>query len=111
MVGQGCFRYDMIRVFGCPAYYHVSHEKLELQARKAMLLGFKRGVKGYKLLDSEDIKIVLSKDVTFDESSMMKSPSSQQVESGQIKGISSRWIMMHLHHLQIVLYRLGCHLL
>ena len=43
-----------------------------------------------KLWDSEDRKIVLSRDVTFDESSIVKTSSSQQVESGQTKGISQR---------------------
>jgi len=55
-----------------------------------VFLEFKRGVKEYKLWDSEDRKIVLSRDVTFDESSMLKSSSSQQVKSGQIKGRSQR---------------------
>ena len=64
--------------------------KLEPRARKAVFLGFKRGVKGYKLWDYEDWKIVLSRNVTFDESSMVKTSSSQQVESGQTKGISQR---------------------
>ena len=45
-------------------------------------------MKGYKLSDSEDWKIVLSRDVTFDESSMLKTSNSQQVKSGQTKGIS-----------------------
>ena len=43
-----------------------------------------------KLWDSEDRKIVLSRDVTFDESSIVKTSSSQQMESGQTKGISQR---------------------
>jgi len=73
--------YNMLRVFGCPTYYHVSGEKLEPRARKAVFLGFKKGVKGYKLWDSEDRKIILSIDVTFVESSMFKTSSSQQVES------------------------------
>ena len=41
--------YDMLRMFGCPTYYHVSDEKLEPRVTKAVFLGFKRGVKGYKL--------------------------------------------------------------
>jgi len=40
--------YDMLRVFGCPTYYHVSDGKLEPRARKVMFLGFKSGVKSYK---------------------------------------------------------------
>jgi len=82
--------YDMLNVFGCPAYYHVSDGKLEPRARKIVYLGFKKGVKGYKIWDSEYQKIVLSRDVTFDESSMVKTLSSQQVESGRTKGISQR---------------------
>jgi len=37
--------YDMLRVFGCLAYYHVSDGKLEPRARKVVFLGFKRAVK------------------------------------------------------------------
>ena len=80
--------YDMLRIFGCPAYYHVSDGMLEPRVRNTVFLGFKRGVKGYKLSDSEDWKIVLSRDVTFDESSILKTSNSQQVKSGQTKGIS-----------------------
>ena len=58
-------------------------------------------------MDSEDRKIVPSRDVTFDESSIVKTSSSQQVESDQTKGISQRVE----RHLQIVLFRFGCHLL
>ena len=68
----------------------MSDGKLDPRARKAMVLGFKGGVKGYKLWDPENQKIVLSKYVTFDESSMVKTPSIQQVESGQTKGITQR---------------------
>jgi len=41
------------------------------------VLGFKRGVKGYKIWDLKDKKTILSKDVTFDEASMMKFTDSQ----------------------------------
>ena len=88
--GKSASDYDMLRAFGCPTYNHVSDRKLEPRAKKAVFLGFKRGVKGYKLWDFEDQKIVLSRDVTFDESSSVKSSSSQQVECGQTKGISQR---------------------
>ena len=55
-----------------------------------MFLGFKRGVKYYKLWDFKDQKIVLSKDVTFDASSILKIPSSHQMENGQTKKILQR---------------------
>jgi len=47
--GKAATDYDMLRVFGCHAYYHVSNGKLKPRARKVVFLGFKRGVEGYKL--------------------------------------------------------------
>ncbi|KAH9751460.1 hypothetical protein KPL71_014309 [Citrus sinensis] len=73
--------YDSLRIFGCPAYYHVKDGKLDHRARKTIFVGFKGGVKGFKLWDLEDKKLVCSRDVTFDEVSMMKVSSSQQVEN------------------------------
>jgi len=52
--GKTATDYDMLHVFGCPTYYHVSDEKLEPRAKNVMFLGFKRERKGYKLWDSED---------------------------------------------------------
>jgi len=54
----------MLRIFECPAYYHVKEDKLDPRAKTNVFLGFKRGVKGYKLWDSKDKKIVVSKNVT-----------------------------------------------
>jgi len=39
----------MLKIFGCPYYYHVNDGKLEPGARKVVFLEFKRYVKGYKL--------------------------------------------------------------
>jgi len=47
--GKAASDYDILRVFGYPAYYHVSDGKLKPRARKAVFLWFKRRVKGYKL--------------------------------------------------------------
>jgi len=41
--------------------------------RAKVFLGFKRGVKGYKIWDLKDKKTILSRDVTFDEA-LMKNP-------------------------------------
>ncbi|KAH9716238.1 Integrase catalytic domain-containing protein [Citrus sinensis] len=73
--------YDSLRIFGCPAYYHVKDGKLDPRARKTIFVGFKGGVKGFKLWDLEDKKFVCSRDVTFDEASLMKASSSQQVQN------------------------------
>ena len=79
--GKHAQDYDSLRIFGCPAYYHVKDGKLDPRARKAIFVGFKGGVKGFKLWDLKDKKFVCSRDVTFDEVSMMKALSSQQLEN------------------------------
>ncbi|KAH9685902.1 retrovirus-related pol polyprotein from transposon TNT 1-94-like protein [Citrus sinensis] len=78
--GKHAQNYYSLRIFKCPAYYHVKYGKLYPRAKKAIFVGFKGGVKGFKLWDLEDKKFVCSRDVTFDEASMMKASSSQQVE-------------------------------
>ncbi|KAH9803321.1 hypothetical protein KPL71_001718 [Citrus sinensis] len=79
--GKHAQDYDSLRIFRCPAYYHVKDGKLDPRDRKAIFMGFKGGVKGFKLWDFEDKKFVCSRDVTFDEASMIKASSSQQVEN------------------------------
>ena len=80
----------MLRIFGCPAYYHLKEGKLDPRAKKGVSVGFKRGVKGYKIWDAKDKKFILSKDVTFDEASMLKPTISQKVEIEKTKGISQQ---------------------
>jgi len=41
--------YLELRVFGCTVYAHVDNRKLEPRAVKCIFLGYKSGVKGYKL--------------------------------------------------------------
>ena len=65
-----------LRVFGCPAYYLVeSHKrtKLEAKSKKSIFIGYQEGTKGYKLWDPTEKKVVISRNVTFDESELMKS--------------------------------------
>jgi hypothetical protein len=59
-----------LRVFGCDAYVHVPKEnrsKLDKKAEKCIFIGYKDGVKGYKLWNPETKKIVYSRDVVFRE--------------------------------------------
>ena len=56
-----------------------------------MFFRVKRNLKGYKLLDSENKKIVLSGYVTFDEASLLKPIVSQQMERMKTKDIS-QWV-------------------
>jgi hypothetical protein len=52
-----------LRVFGCDAYVHVPKEnrsKLNNKAEKCIFIGYKDGVKGYKICNLETKKIVYS---------------------------------------------------
>ncbi|TXG74049.1 hypothetical protein EZV62_002628 [Acer yangbiense] len=70
--GQPVSDYDQLHIFGSPAYFHVTESKLDPRAKKAIFVGFSEGVKGFRLWNPESKKIILSRDVTFDESAMLK---------------------------------------
>ncbi|RVW33033.1 Retrovirus-related Pol polyprotein from transposon TNT 1-94 [Vitis vinifera] len=78
--------YSGLKIFGCPAYAHVSDGKLEPRAMKCIFLGYATGVKGYRLWCTEDRtpKFIISRDVTFDESAMF----GQRKEFGDLAGTS-----------------------
>ena len=63
---------------------------VNLRAKKFVFLGVKRNMKGYRLWDPENKKIVLSRHVTFDETSILKSIVSQQVERTKTKEVWQR---------------------
>ncbi|KAG8489499.1 hypothetical protein CXB51_017516 [Gossypium anomalum] len=63
--------YFDLNIFRCPAYTHVDNGKLELRSIKCVFLGYKAGVKGYKLWCPENRKVVISRDVGFDETAML----------------------------------------
>jgi transposase InsO family protein len=59
-----------LKVFGCDAYVHVPKEnrsKLDKKAEKYIFIGYKDGLKGYKLWNPETKKVVYSRDVVFRE--------------------------------------------
>ncbi|GJT85069.1 retrotransposon protein, putative, ty1-copia subclass [Tanacetum coccineum] len=66
--------YGMLRIYGCVVYPHDKQGKLKPRAIKYVLLGYPKGVKGYRLyrLDDESPKIVTSRNVVFNESVMYK---------------------------------------
>jgi hypothetical protein len=73
-----------LRVFGCTAYAHVDNGKLEPRAVKCVFLGYKSGVKGYKLWNLETRKVLISRNVIFNESAMLHdSPIDVPVENQQ----------------------------
>jgi hypothetical protein len=59
-----------LKVFGCEAYVHVPKEnmsKLDKKAKKCIFIGYKDGLKGYKLWSPETKKVVYNQDVVFRE--------------------------------------------
>ena len=64
--------YDTLRVFGSTTYYHVKESKLDPRAKKALFMGVTLGVKGYRLWCLSSKKIIYRRNVTFDESVMLK---------------------------------------
>ena len=63
---------------------------MNLRAKKFVFLSVKRNMKGYRLWDPENKKIVLSQHVTFDETSLLKSIVSQQVERTKTIDVTQR---------------------
>jgi transposase InsO family protein len=61
----------MLRTFGCTAYVHVQKNErngLQPKSRKCIYLGFESGYKGWRCLDVITKRVVVSRDVIFDES-------------------------------------------
>ena len=57
--------------FGCTAYAHVDNGKLEPRAIKSIFLGYKSSVKGYKLWNPQTKKVIISRNIIFNESAML----------------------------------------
>ena len=59
-----------LRVFGCRCWYTLPKnqiDKLDPRAQEAIMIGYARGRRGYKLWDIDAGKVVVSRDVRFDE--------------------------------------------
>jgi hypothetical protein len=59
-----------LKVFGCDAFVHVPKErrsKLDKKEVKCIFIGYKEGMKGYKLWDPASRRKVYSQDVVFRE--------------------------------------------
>ena len=87
--------YSELRIFGCPAYSHVDNGKLEPRSLKCIFLGFKPGVKGYKLWCPELEKVIVSRDVIFDEVSMLSDLSSN-LSPDEVKQKSSMQVEVEI---------------
>ncbi|KAG8472495.1 hypothetical protein CXB51_034177 [Gossypium anomalum] len=85
-------KYQLTEIFGCPAYAHVDNGKLEPRFIKCVFLGYKVGVKGYKLWCPENRKVLISRDVVFDETAMLpnlslKGSSNKENQKQSILGV------------------------
>ncbi|CAM6082590.1 unnamed protein product [Calypogeia fissa] len=79
--------YSRLRVFGCEAYVlhtPVGRTKLDPRSRKCIFLGYDKSVKGYRLWDPETKKLVISRDVSFNELSSLKE--GEKVPTTQVEG-------------------------
>ncbi|KAH9655560.1 Integrase catalytic domain-containing protein [Citrus sinensis] len=76
-----------LRIFGCPAYTHLKQGKLEPRAVKGYFLGYPEGIKGYKIwtLNGKPSRILISRDVTFDEEQMLQSKVETEIEAAETK--------------------------
>jgi hypothetical protein len=97
--GKPANDYDKLHVFGCPAYFHVRDSKLDPRAKKAVFLGFSTGVKGYRLWCPELKKVILSRDVTFNDDEMVrkcKMENSQIEESDHSTGKTTQQVELEV---------------
>ena len=71
-----------LRVWGCIAYAHVAHEKrskFDAKAVKCVMIGYSESSKAWRLWDTERKRLIVSRDVTFNESITVSSVVTQSV--------------------------------
>lgn len=80
-----------MRIFGCPAYAHVNDGKLAPRAIKCIFLGYASESKGYRLWcsDPKSRKLILSRDVTFNEDALLSSVTSS-TSTNNLQGTSEK---------------------
>ncbi|KAG8473150.1 hypothetical protein CXB51_035082 [Gossypium anomalum] len=82
--------YSDLKIIGFPVFAHVDNGKLEPRSIKCVFLDYKAGVKGYKLWCLENRKVVISRDVVFDETTMLPNLS--------LKDTSNKENQKHVEH-------------
>ena len=82
--------YSDLRVFECLTYVHIPNEersKLDAKSRQCIFLGYQKEVKGFKLWDPKANKVVINRDVVFDEKPMLQC--TKKGEKQELKSCSS----------------------
>ena len=77
-----------LRVLECTTYVHVKageRSKLDAKAKKMIFLGYPHGVKGYKMWDPLEKKVIISQDVTFDEISVLRRLGGMEEQEGELQ--------------------------
>jgi hypothetical protein len=96
--------YSGFRVFGCPAYVHIPSEerlKLDPKSRQCVFLGYGKRVKGYKFWDPTANKVVISRDMVFDENSMFKSTQGKEQQVPESSSNDKQMVQVELEtHVQ-----------
>jgi hypothetical protein len=78
---------EHLRTFGCVAYAKVTRpglKKLEDRSIKTVFLGYEPGSKGYRLYDPVGKRMIVSRDVVFDEGSSWDWSHEEQDEHGEL---------------------------
>ncbi|OAE21955.1 hypothetical protein AXG93_242s1390 [Marchantia polymorpha subsp. ruderalis] len=78
--------YSRLRNFGCTAYPLIPKEhktKLDPTSKKCRFLGYVSGVKGYRLWDPVANKVIVSRDVSFNRTGLLKEGEDVEINKGK----------------------------
>jgi len=90
-----------MRVFGCTAYAHIpeaDRKKLDKKSNKLKFLEYGESQKGYRLLDMAKQKLIISRDVIFNEADF-----GQQKEQGRYSQMQKTKPSSHQRYYQRIL--------
>ena len=79
----------MLKVFGCSTYYHATEGNLEPRAKNGFFMGYRDGINGYRVQSLFERKVILSRDVIFEELFMMHSKSDEDL--GKVEDVTKQW--------------------
>jgi len=88
--GEASQDYSLLWEFGCPVYFGVKDDMLNLQAKKFVFFECQIFFGRLQARDSKNKKIMLSRYVTFDGASLLKSTTSEQEKRMKTKDVSRR---------------------
>ena len=91
--------YSDLRVFGCPTYVHILSEersKLDPKSRQCIFLEYGKGVKSYKFWDPTANKVVINKNVVFDENFMLKNIQGKEQQVPESSSSNKQMVQVEL---------------